>query len=162
MALLDIVIYPATVLHRVAKPVEEIDDAICRLLDDMTETMYAAPGVGLAAPQVNVSRRVVVVDVEESGLYQMVNPEIIAHSGEIEWEARCLSIPDFSLVMKRSQNVTCRYLDRHGKSRVVEAADLLAVCFQHEIDHLNGKLIVDNLSRLKQDLYLRKLKKGKM
>lgn len=170
MAILNIVLYPAPVLHRAATAVAQVDDTIRQLLDDMTETMYAAPGVGLAAPQVNVSQRLIVIDIAEgragvgatrTSLYQMVNPEIIAQSGEIEWEEGCLSIPDFLIVMKRSRQVRCRYLDSRSREQVIEAEGLLAVCLQHEIDHLNGKLIIDTVSRLKQDLYLQKLKKGK-
>lgn len=162
MSILTIAIYPAPILHTKAAPVEKVDDDVRRLLDDLTETMYAAPGVGLAAPQVSISRRITVMDVEDGrALYQMVNPEIVSQSGAIEWEEGCLSIPEFRIVMKRSQNVVCRYLDRHGKKCEVAALDLFAVCIQHEIDHLNGKLIIDEVSTLKQDLYLQKLKKGK-
>lgn len=163
MSLLNIIIYPAPILHHVAKLVGKVDDDIRQLLDDMTETMRAAPGVGLAAPQVNVGQRVVVIDITEGKqLFQMVNPEIIAREGEIEWDEGCLSVPDFRIVMRRSQKVTCRSLDRHGKEQTVNAENLLAVCIQHEIDHLDGKLIIDRVNRLEQDLYLQKLRKGKL
>ncbi|MBI4126592.1 MAG: peptide deformylase, partial [Deltaproteobacteria bacterium] len=129
MSLLNIVVYPAPILHQVAKMVEKVDAEIHQLLDDMTETMRSAPGVGLAAPQVNIERRVVVIDVTEGKeLYQMVNPEIVSREGDIEWEEGCLSIPDFRIVMKRSRKVTCHYLDRNGKEQTINAENLLAVC----------------------------------
>ncbi len=161
MSILTIAMYPAAILHRVAAPVKKVDDDIRQLLDDMAETMAAAPGVGLAAPQVRVDKRVIVINTTGKNLVQMVNPEILSRDGEIEWEEGCLSIPDFRIVMKRSQQVTCRYGDRNGKEQQMDARDLAAVCIQHEIDHLDGKLIIDQVSRLQQDLYLKRLKKGK-
>lgn len=172
MSLLKIALYPAPILHQVAVPVASVDEAIRKLLDDMAETMYRAPGIGLAAPQVNVSKRVVVIDVGHAapdgearthvGLQQMVNPEILSREGEIEWEEACLSVPGFHHVMTRSKKITCRFLDRDGKEQTITALNLLAVAIQHEIDHLDGKLIIDSVSRLQRDLYLEKLKKGKV
>ena len=156
-----IVTYPEPILRQVAGPVEKIDDEVGSLLDDMAETMYADEGVGLAAPQVGVSLRVVVIDIgsEGPGLLKMVNPEVIKQEGEIRWEEGCLSVPDLRVVMKRHERVAVRYLDQEGVQRELEARGLLAVAVQHEIDHLNGRLIIDNISRLKQDMYLRKRKK---
>lgn len=173
MPILPITIYPAPILKRKAKPVANVTDAIRRLLDDMAETMYAAPGLGLAGPQVNQGLRVIVVDVGEpvpsidrtettethSKLYQLVNPEIIAHEGDVvECEEGCLSIPHFRAVMQRQARVTVRALDRDGQPIEIIGHDLLAICLQHEIDHLNGKLIIDGLSQLKKDQYVRQLK----
>lgn len=170
MSILRIMLYPASVLHQVAEPVDNLDARIHRLLDDMAETMYAAPGVGLAAPQVNVSKRVIVIDVEtgrEGGkgkrkLFEMINPVITHRSGEIEWEEGCLSIPFFNIIMKRAAAICCTFLDRYGKEQTLDAEDLLAVAIQHEIDHLDGKLIIDTIGRVQQDFYLSKLKKGKL
>ncbi|MDP2599140.1 MAG: peptide deformylase [Deltaproteobacteria bacterium] len=165
MSLLPIITYPNPVLKTVCKPVEKVTKEIQKLLEEMAETMYAAPGIGLAAPQVNVLKRVIVIDTvwkqEESGrqLYQLVNPVIVERSGSIEWEEGCLSIPEFSQIMKRSQKVTVKALDKSGKEIVIDAEELLAVCLQHEIDHLDGKLIIDKASRLKRKLYLDKIKK---
>ena len=165
MSLLSIVTYPNPVLKTVCKPVEKVTKEIQKLLEEMAETMYAAPGIGLAAPQVNILKRVIVVDTvwkrEENGrqLYQLINPVIVESAGSIEWEEGCLSIPEFSQIMKRSQKVTVKALDKTGKEIVIDAEDLLAVCLQHEIDHLDGKLIIDKASRLKRKLYLDKIKK---
>lgn len=171
MAKLDIILYPAPILHAMAEPVAQVDGTVRTLLDDLADTMYAAGGVGLAAPQINVSKRVIVIDIEQStvggagagatGLYEMVNPAITERDGEIAWEEGCLSIPDFRVAMPRSKRITCTYLDRHGKPQSLTAEDLLAVAIQHEIDHLDGKLIIDTVSSLKQELYLDKLKKRK-
>jgi len=166
MARLPIYIYPDPVLKKKSEPVKEVTKEIQNLLDSMTETMYAAPGVGLSGPQVGVLKRVVVIDVvygrEEKTakkLYQLVNPEILEREGEIEWEEGCLSIPGFFATMKRSKKVVAQALDRSGKKIIIEAEDLLAVCLQHEINHLDGKLIIDGASRLKRNMYLDKLKK---
>lgn len=170
MSLLPIVVYPDPILKTVCEPVETVTKEIQKLLDDMAETMYAAPGIGLAAPQVGVKKRVLVCDVlwKEEGegqkpkreLYQLVNPEIIHREGQIEWEEGCLSIPGFSQIMKRSAKIKVAALDKKGKPVTIEGEGLLAVCLQHEIDHLDGKLIIDQTSRLKRNLYLDKLKKG--
>ncbi|OGQ06262.1 MAG: peptide deformylase [Deltaproteobacteria bacterium RIFCSPLOWO2_12_FULL_44_12] len=166
MNLLSIIKYPDPILKKVCPPVAKVTKEIQQLLEDMTETMYAAPGVGLAAPQVGELKRVIVLDVswsKEGGkkeLYQLVNPKIIERSGEIEWEEGCLSILDFLQTMKRSQKVKVEALNKQGKLIVVEGEDLLAVCLQHEIDHLDGKLIIDKASRLKRKLYTDKVKKN--
>ena len=158
-----IVTAPASVLKEIAIPVEEVTSEIRTLLADMAETMYAGDGVGLAAPQVGVSLRLVTIDTGKggSGLLKIVNPKIIAREGELEWEEGCLSVPEFRLKMKRSEKVTLEYLDESGKKCVKDCEGLLAVAVQHEIDHLDGKLIIDCASRLKQDLYFRKVEKMK-
>lgn len=166
MSLLPIVIYPHPVLKTACEPVEKVTKEIQKLLDDMAETMYAAPGVGLAAPQVGISKRVLVVDIRwkdeggERALYQLVNPKIIHWEGQIEWEEGCLSIPGFAQIMKRAEKVTVEALDKKGKSLTIQTQGLFAVCLQHEIDHIDGKLIIDKASRLKRNLYMEKLKKG--
>lgn len=153
MALLDILHYPDARLHTVARPVKEIDARIRKLVDDMAETMYAAPGIGLAATQVNVHERVVVIDISEThdALRVFINPEIVASSGTEESEEGCLSVPGVFDTVKRAERVTVRALDRDGKPFELEADGLLAVCVQHELDHLQGKVFVDYLSNLKRN-----------
>lgn len=167
MGILKIKIYPDPILKQVCEPVEKVTQEIRKLLDDLAETMYAAPGVGLAAPQIGILKRVLVIDTEWSqkenpkeNLYQLVNPKIVFKEGEIEWEEGCLSIPGFLQKTTRSKKVKVEALNREGKLITVEGEDLLAVCLQHEIDHLNGKLIIDKASRLKRNLYLEKLKES--
>jgi len=153
MAVLTILRYPDPRLHQVAAPVTEFDDELRRLVRDMAETMYAAPGVGLAATQVDVHRRVIVVDVSEdkSELRVFVNPEIVSASGERKvYEEGCLSVPGIYEEVERPDRITARAFDEHGAPFTVEADGLLAVCLQHEIDHLNGRVFVQYLSRLKQ------------
>lgn len=158
--------YPDPILHRVAKPVEKVDDEIRTLLEDMAETMYAEDGVGLAAPQIGVSLRLAVIDIsgtdegKGTGLLKLVNPEIISREGEIEWEEGCLSVPEFRRTMKRSRVLRIRYIDERGEPQEITASGLLAVAVQQELDHLDGKLIIDEASRLKQDLYVKKLRKA--
>lgn len=161
MAILKILQYPDERLHAVAKPVQEINKAIRTLIRDMTETMYAAPGVGLAATQVDVHRQVIVVDVSEAHdqLLVLINPEIIASSGEIRREEGCLSVPGIYDDVCRAERVTVRALDVQGKQFTLEADGLLATCVQHEMDHLKGKVFVEYLSRLKQSRIRAKLKK---
>ncbi len=167
MAILPVRLYPDPVLKKKADPVTKITEEICTLLDNMAETMYAAPGVGLAAPQVGVSQRVIVLDPGvregEKGksheLHQLINPVITHAEGELEWEEGCLSIPGFLLPMVRNSHVIVEATTKDGKSVTIEAHEFLAVILQHEIDHLEGKLLIDNVSRLKRDLYLRRLKK---
>lgn len=165
MSILPIVIYPDPILKTKCEPVAAVTKEIQKILDDMAQTMYAAPGIGLAAPQVGITERLIVVDVSsrEEGapkkLYQLVNPKIVAREGEIEWEEGCLSIPGFLQNMKRSAKVTVEALDKKGKPIRIEAEELLAVCLQHEIDHIDGKLIIDKVSSLKRKLYLEELKK---
>ncbi|HMM47861.1 MAG TPA: peptide deformylase [Thiobacillaceae bacterium] len=152
MAILDILHYPDARLHTVARPVAEVDARVRKLIDDMAETMYAAPGIGLAATQVDVHERVVVIDVSEShdALRVFINPEIIARSGTEESEEGCLSVPGIFDKVKRAERVTVRALGRDGKPFELEADGLLAVCIQHELDHLDGKVFVDYLSNLKR------------
>jgi len=153
MARLDILHYPDSRLHTVAKPVVAVDARIRQLIDDMAETMYDAPGIGLAATQVNVHERVIVIDISEThdALRVFINPEIIAQSGRVEGEEGCLSVPGVFDLVERAERVTVRALDRNGKSFELEADGLLAVCIQHEMDHLLGKVFVDYLSNLKRN-----------
>jgi peptide deformylase len=153
MARLDILHYPDARLHTVAKPVKAVDDRIRKLVDDMAETMYAAPGIGLAATQVNVHERVVVIDISETHdqLRVFINPELIAQSGTEESEEGCLSVPGVFDRVRRAERVTVRALDRDGKPFELAADGLLAVCIQHEMDHLMGKVFVDYLSNLKRN-----------
>jgi peptide deformylase len=153
MARLDILHYPDARLHTVAKPVAAVDARIRTLVDDMAETMYAAPGIGLAATQVDVHERVVVIDISETHdqLRVFINPEIIAQSGTEESEEGCLSVPGIFDKVTRAERVTVRALDRDGKPFELAADGLLAVCIQHEMDHLLGKVFVDYLSGLKRN-----------
>lgn len=152
MALLPILRYPDPRLHTRAASVCEVDDEVRRLVADMAETMYEAPGIGLAATQVNVHRRVVVIDVSEdkSALLALINPEIIARSGEQVCEEGCLSVPGIYDRVTRSEMVRVRALNAQGQLFELEAEGLLAVCIQHELDHLDGKVFVEYLSQLKQ------------
>jgi len=164
MAILPIIALPDPILRKLSKPVERVDDELRELMDDMLETMYAAPGVGLAAVQVGVPRRFIVLDVSKDEaqpepLY-MVNPEIVALGSETRvHEEGCLSIPEVLVDIERPSSVTVRYLDRLGASAELTAEGLLATAIQHEINHLDGKLIIDFLSPLKRDMIVRKFKK---
>jgi peptide deformylase len=162
MALLEILEFPDERLRRKAKPVEVVDASIQRLIDDMFETMYAAPGVGLAATQVNVAKRVVVIDVSETKDQPLclINPEILDRSGIEEREEGCLSVPGVFEKVCRAEKVKVKALDRSGKPFEFEAEGLLAVCVQHEIDHLDGKLFVDYLSPLKRQRIRKRLIKA--
>jgi peptide deformylase len=161
MARLDILHYPDARLHTIAKPVVAVDARIRKLVDDMAETMYAAPGIGLAATQVNVHERVVVIDISETHdeLRVFINPEIVAQSGTEESEEGCLSVPRVFDKVTRAERVTVRALDRDGKPFELAADGLLAVCIQHELDHLKGKVFVDYLSALKRNRIKAKLQK---
>jgi peptide deformylase len=153
MAVLDILCYPDPRLQRVAKPVAVVDERIRTLVRDMAETMYAAPGIGLAATQVDVHERVVVIDISESRdqLLVLINPEIVATSTtKVPFEEGCLSVPGVYDEVVRPDQVTVRALDLYGVPFTLEAEGLLAVCVQHELDHLSGRVFVDHLSRLKQ------------
>ena len=160
MALIPIILIPDPVLRKVASPVAEITDGIRQLLDDMAETMYDAPGIGLAAPQVNISERIIVMDCgrdEEPELYKMINPEIVASSQERSvLEEGCLSIPNQTADVERPAHVDVRYLDVDGNEQMLHCEGLLAACVQHEIDHLDGMLFIDHISRLKRDMIVRK------
>ena len=163
MARLEILHFPDERLRTRAAPVEVVDDDIRRLVDDMFETMYEAPGIGLAASQVNVHKRVVVIDISEEKNQPLVfiNPEILAREGEEEMEEGCLSVPGIYDKVRRAERVRVRALDREGKPFEIEADGLLAVCIQHEIDHLDGKLFVDYLSNLKRQRIRKKLEKAR-
>jgi len=161
MAVLNILRYPDPRLEKVAKPVERVDDAIRQLVRDMAETMYAAPGIGLAATQVDVHKRVIVVDASDARdqLLVLINPEIVTREGEQECEEGCLSVPGVYDVVKRAEKVKVRALDGAGQPFEFVAEGLLAVCIQHEMDHLEGKVFVEYLSRLKQARIRSKLQK---
>lgn len=163
MALLEILKYPDPRLSKVARPVSNVTDATVQLISDMLETMYAAPGVGLAATQVGVLQRIVVLDVDHenprTNVYKLVNPFITHSEGQLVWEEGCLSVVDFTAEVRRAEHVQVVALDEHGKERRIEAEGLLAVALQHEIDHLDGKLFIDRISRLKRDLYTRRRRK---
>ena len=161
MAVLNILRYPDPRLEKVARPVERVDDAIRQLVRDLAETMYAAPGIGLAATQVDVHKRVIVLDVSDARdqLLVLINPVIVTREGEQECEEGCLSVPGVYDVVKRAEKVKVRALDGAGQPFELAAEGLLAVCIQHEIDHLEGKVFVEYLSRLKQARIRSKLQK---
>jgi len=164
MAILPIITLPDPVLRKMSARVERVDDDLRRLADDMLETMYDAPGVGLAAVQVGILRRLIVLDTagkdEEPAPLVLINPEILMLGPEMRvHEEGCLSIPDVRVEIQRPATLRVRYLDRDGKSQELEAEGLLATAIQHEIDHLNGRLIIDFLSRLKRDIIVRRFKK---
>lgn len=161
MTILNILEYPDPRLRTRARPVEAVDDRIRRLVDDMLETMYEAPGIGLAATQVNVHQRIIVVDVSENrdDPHAFVNPEIELLGGRIETEEGCLSVPGFYEPVVRAEQIRLTALDRDGVALEREVEGLLAVCIQHECDHLDGKLFVDYLSNLKRTRIRRKLEK---
>ena len=162
MALLNILKFPDPRLRKIAQPIEEIDDSIRQLAEDMLETMYAAPGIGLAATQVNVQKRLVVMDISEEKNQPLVfiNPDIEPIGDEFEeMEEGCLSVPGFYELVKRPAHVIIRAQDKEGQPFEIEDQELLAVCIQHEIDHLNGKLFVDYLSPLKRQRIRKKLVK---
>jgi peptide deformylase len=163
MAIRPIVRWGEAVLHEPSRPVERIDDEVLRLLDDMVETMYAAPGIGLAAPQIGVPLRVIVIDLsvgEQPGqLIKLVNPEFLERSGEQRHEEGCLSIPGYGGTPVRPARVRVRGLGPDGCEQVHEGSELLARAFCHEIDHIDGLLFVDRLTPLKRDLMKRKLRK---
>lgn len=162
MALLHVLQYPDDRLHIVARPVTRFDDRLRTLVRDMAQTMYAAPGVGLAATQVDVHERLIVIDVSDThdALQVFINPEIIARSGEEQYEQEgCLSVPDVYEKVKRSSRITVRAQDAEGRSFELEAEGMLAVCIQHEMDHLDGKVFVEYLSPLKQSRILTRIGK---
>ena len=161
MAIRDILHYPDPRLRNRAQAVERVDDAVRRLVDDMLETMYAAPGIGLAAIQVNVPKRVITIDISEHGDQPLclINPEILELAGRIETEEGCLSVPGIYESVERADAIRARGLDRDGQAVEFEAEGLLAVCVQHEIDHLDGKLFVDYLSQLKRQRIRKKAHK---
>lgn len=153
--------YPDTRLHTVAQPVAQVNDEIRQLIKDMGETMYAAPGVGLAATQVDVHRRIIVIDISAARdeLHAFINPEMLEATGIADCEEGCLSVPGIYEKVKRAQHIRVRALDAGGAPFEMDAEGLLAVCIQHEMDHLEGKVFVEKLSRMKQQRILTKLKK---
>lgn len=161
MPLLPILRFPDPRLKTVASPVEKIDDSIRRLAHDMAETMYEAPGVGLAATQVDVHKRLIVIDISDtkSELLILVNPELLEHDGLQVCEEGCLSVPGIYDKVERAEHVVVRYLDLDGKTQTISADGLLAVCLQHEMDHLEGRVFVEHLSLLKQTRIKAKLAK---
>ena len=161
MALLPILQYPDPRLYKVALPVDRVDGEIRQLIRNMSDTMYAAPGVGLAATQVDVHKRVIIIDISDThdNLQVFVNPQIIARLGVADREEGCLSVPGIFEKVSRAEAITVRALDQQGQPFELGAEGLLAVCIQHEIDHLDGKVFVEYLSRLKQQRILARLKK---
>jgi peptide deformylase len=163
MALLRIRKFPDPVLKTAAKPVKNIDGSLNHFVESMVQTMYAAPGVGLAATQVGDARRIVVLDTDHQNLgkhlLKLINPEIVESEGTIIWEEGCLSVMDYNADVKRAARVLVRAWTPDEKPIEIEATELLAVALQHEIDHLDGKLFIDRISRIKRDLYKRKLAK---
>jgi len=163
MAKLEILHYPDKRLRTVAEAVDAVDESIRTLVDDMFETMYAAPGIGLAATQVNVHKRVIIMDLsaEKNEPLCLINPEIINSEGVEQTEEGCLSVPDIYETVERAERVVVRALDKDGKEFTLEADGLLAVCIQHEMDHLQGNLFVDYLSPLKQMRVKKKIQKAR-
>ena len=163
MAILEILKYPAPELKTAALPVANITAKTAELVSDMLDTMYAAPGVGLAAPQVGASARVIVLDIDHENprrhIFKLINPVISRSEGEVIWEEGCLSVVDFTAEVKRAAKVQVIAFDENEKELKIDAEGLLAVALQHEIDHLDGKLFIDRISRLKRDLYARRRKK---
>lgn len=163
MAIRRILKFPAVELKEPARPVQNIDASIDQLVSDMVETMYAAPGVGLAATQVGVHERVIVLDVgdEDSGrqLIKLINPVLVEAEGSLVWEEGCLSVVDYTAEVRRAKHVLVKAWTPDEKEIEIEGTDLLAVALQHEIDHLEGRLFIDRISRLKRDLYRRRVKK---
>ena len=159
--ILEILKYPDKRLRTVAKAVENVNSEIKKQVKDMYETMYDAPGIGLAATQVNFHQRLIVVDVSEecNEPICLINPEIIEKNGEIEWEEGCLSVPNYYESVKRANEIKVSALNELGQSFEIEATEMLAVCIQHEMDHLNGILFVDHLSKLKQKRLKKKAEK---
>jgi peptide deformylase len=161
MALLPILQYPDERLHRVAQPVAQVDEKIRQIIKDMAETMYDAPGIGLAATQVDIALRIIVIDSSpgHDQLLTLINPEIISRSGVSEFEEGCLSVPGIYEKVPRADRIRVRALDAQGQPFERDAEGLLAVCIQHEMDHLEGRVFVEYLSRLKQQRIVEKLRK---
>ena len=159
--ILDILQYPDKRLRTIAKPVVSVDETIKQQVKDMFETMYEAPGIGLAATQVNFHQRIIVIDVSDqcNEPICLINPEVIEKSGEIQWEEGCLSVPDYYENVIRANDIKVQALNQHGETFELEASEMLSVCIQHEIDHLDGILFVDHLSKLKQKRLKKKTEK---
>jgi peptide deformylase len=164
MTIRPLIILPDPILRQVSKPVERVDDELRKLSDDMLATMYDAPGIGLAAIQIGIPLRMLVIDLakedETPQPHVVINPEIVARGEGVNvHEEGCLSIPDYYAEVERPDTVTVRYLDKEGKQQEMAADGLMATCLQHEIDHLNGVLFIDHISKLKRDMVVRKFKK---
>jgi len=163
MAKLGVTKYGAEVLRNVAQPVEEINNEIKGIISNMLDTLYASEGIGLAAPQIGIPKRIIVVDINPSDPSSkpivMINPSIVDQQGQIEFEEGCLSVPDVRGNVKRAEKITVEAIDADGNKIRIEASDMLARVVQHEIDHLNGKLFIDHLSRIKQQLIKKQLRK---
>jgi peptide deformylase len=165
MTIKPLIILPDPVLRQLSKPVETVDADVRRLADDMLETMYDAPGIGLAAIQVGIAKRMLVIDLAKEGEEKQplvfINPQILKSSDERSvYEEGCLSIPDYYAEVERPAAITVEYVDRDGKQQTVDADGLLATCLQHEIDHLNGVLFIDHISKLKREMVIRKFTKA--
>ena len=165
MTIKPLIILPDPILRQVSKPIETMDSEVKKLADDMLETMYDAPGIGLAAIQIGVARRMLVLDVSKDGEDKkplvFINPEVVASSdARSVYEEGCLSIPDYYAEVERPAAIKVRHLDRDGKEQLTEADGLLATCLQHEIDHLNGVLFIDHISKLKREMVIRKFTKA--
>ena len=159
--ILNILKYPDKRLRTIAKPVVSVDETIKQQVKDMFETMYEAPGIGLAATQVNFHQRIIVIDISDqcNEPICLINPKVIEKSGEIQWEEGCLSVPDYYENVIRANEIKVQALNQHGKTFELEASEMLSVCIQHEIDHLDGILFVDHLSKLKQKRLKKKTEK---
>jgi peptide deformylase len=164
MSVLEIKKYPDKILKKKTLPVSSIDDEIRSLIDNMIETMYAAPGVGLAAPQVGISKRLAVLDISSKDhnfpLIVLINPVILKKEGTIEFEEGCLSLPDYTAKIERAENIAVNALDRNGKPFEIEAGGLLAIAIQHEIDHLDGILLIDRISPIKREFFKKRYQKA--
>jgi peptide deformylase len=167
MTIKPLIILPDPVLRQVSSPIAQVDDVVRRLSDDMLETMYDAPGIGLAAIQVGIPKRMLVIDLHKEGEDKQpqifINPEVLSSSDERSaYEEGCLSIPDYYAEVERPAKITVKYIDISGKEQLLETEGLLATCLQHEIDHLNGVLFIDYISRLKREMVIKKFTKAKM
>ena len=166
MASLEIKKYPDKILREKTEPVEDFNSELQKLIDDMIETMYTAPGVGLAANQIGVSKQVAIIDAsvgdEQSSLIVLINPEIVSEEGKMDSEEGCLSIPDYTTVVKRAQRVKVKAFDRHGEPIEIEGDGLLARALQHEIDHLNGFLFIDRIGKIKREFFKKRYARGKV
>lgn len=165
MTIKPLIILPDPLLRQVSKPIERVDADLLKLADDMLETMYDAPGIGLAGIQIGVARRILVIDLakedEEKSPQIFINPEIVKSSDELSvYEEGCLSIPEYYAEVERPAVITVKHIGRDGKEHTVEADGLLATCLQHEIDHLNGVLFIDHISRLKREMVIKKFTKA--
>ncbi len=162
MALREICKYPDPILREKCAPLTDFDDSLHSLLSDMADTMYDENGIGLAAPQIGLPLQITVIDVdrEDGSLIEVINPQITWYDGEVDSEEGCLSIPDYRDTIKRADQIKVTAFDRHGNEYEIETDGLLSICLQHEIDHLNGVLFVDHLSRMKKDIFKRWFKKN--